>query len=108
MSFSPILPWVTQEYGECNANDDYNYKEQVYDHPLPYPHANTLVKGTQLKTRHRDFDRRDTQAGSAGGRLAKRESGVLHLRQQPAAYIHTQDVAETTLSIRSKEAACLS
>lgn len=85
MSFSPILPWVTQEYGECNANDDYNYKEQVYDHPLPYPHANTLVKGTQLKTRHRDFDRRDTQAGSAGGRLAKRESGVLHLRQQPAA-----------------------
>ena len=49
MSFSPILLWVTQEYGECNTNDDYNYKEQVYDHPLPYSHASILVKGTQLK-----------------------------------------------------------
>ena len=35
MSFSPILLWVTQEYGKCNTNDDYNYKEQVYEHPLP-------------------------------------------------------------------------
>ena len=89
MSFSPILPWVTQEYGECNANDDYNYKEQVYDHPLPYPHANTLVKGTQLKTRHRDFDRRDTQAGSAGGRLAKTGVRSPSLAPTTNRYIHT-------------------
>ena len=75
-----------------------------------YPiHTQTLLsKGHNLR-RDTEILTAETHKLEALGDVLRNGSqeSFICANNQPR-YIHTQDVAETTLSIRSKEAACLS